>query len=116
MKLRQKQSLTYGKSSWQHTVSGAVREEYEAEIGMDDDVAVTFLHLAHTAAIGERELAVAREATEDGDDVLRSLVRLVYYDDSAHLYRPQKRGVGVLDDAVLQDGLEHQLVYGGVSM
>ena len=74
---------------------------------MDDDVAIAFLHLAHTSAIRERELTVAREAAEDGNDVLRGLVCLVYYDDPSHLNGSEKRGVGVLDDSVLEDGLEH---------
>ena len=91
----------------QHTVSRAVREEYEAEVGVDNNIAFALLHLAHTAAIGERELAVACEAAEDGHDVLRSFVCLVYYDDPSHLYGSEKRGVRVLDNTVLKDGLEH---------
>ena len=95
------------KLSRQHTVSRAVREEYEAEVGVDNDVAFALLHLAHTAAVCECELAMACETAEDSDDVLRSFVRLVYYDDPSHLYGSEKRGVGVLDDTVLKDGLEH---------
>ena len=74
---------------------------------MDNDIAFALLHLAHTAAVGECELAVACEAAEDGHDMLRSLVCLVYYDDPSHLYGSEKRGVGVLDDTVLKDSLEH---------
>lgn len=45
---------------------------------MDYNIAVALLDLTDATAIGEAELAVSCETTEDSYDVFRCLVRLVY--------------------------------------
>lgn len=83
------------------TISRAVGEEDEAEVGMHDDVALPLLRLAHTPAVRERKLPVSGQTTEDSDDVLCGLVGLIYDDDSPEGDRAQEGRVCVLDDAVL---------------
>lgn len=83
---------------------------------MHNDIALPLTHAPDAAAVRKRHLSVPRETAEDGDDVLRRLVRLVDDDDASVLDRAKERGVGVVNDPTLKGSGEHELGNGSVSV
>ena len=59
------------------TVTWPIGKEDQAEVRVDHNVPLAFLHLTYASTVGQGALAVPREATEDRDDVFGGLVGLV---------------------------------------
>ena len=62
-----------------HTVTWPIGKQDQAEVRVDNNVPLALLHLTYASTIGQGELTVPREATEDRDDVFSGLVGLINY-------------------------------------
>ena len=98
------------------TIPRAVRQQDQPEVRMYNNIALAFQLSSYPPSIRQRQFALTGETAENGNAVLRCFVRFINNDDAAKLDSAQKRGVGVLDNATFEGGVEHELVDGRVAM
>lgn len=98
------------------TITWAVRQQYEPEIWVNNDIPISFSRWPDAASVRERHFSLPSKAAKDGNNMLRRFVRFIDDNYAAICDGSKKRRISIIDYSTLKRSCKHKLVNRRVSV